>query len=93
MTAPRRPDQPPHARPSDLGPPPVLKSLVIGLVGGAGSLTLDLALGAGEAQIWRSLGIAFGLGAGYFAYETWLRRRRRMLAEGKNPDEPTRTGS
>lgn len=95
MTTPRRPDQPP--RPSsparDFGPPLLLKALVIGLIGGALSLSAELLLADAEPQPWRSLGIAFGLGAGYFAYETWLRRRRKMLAEGRNPDGPTPTGS
>ncbi|MCA1941235.1 MAG: hypothetical protein LDL26_09575 [Caenispirillum bisanense] len=83
----------PTPPPSSYGPPPILKAVVIGLIAGALSLSLELTLGGAEPNPWRSLGLAFGLGAGYFAYETWLRRRRKMLAEGQNPDGPTRPGS
>lgn len=87
MADPKRPGGPP-----DAGPPPILKAVVIGLIAGALSLSLELVMGGDEPDPWRSLGIAFGLGAGYLAYEVWLRRRRKMLAEGRNPDDPTRTG-
>lgn len=84
MTSPRQPDR--SAR--EFGPPLLLKALVIGLIGGALSLSAELLLSDVDPQPWRSLGIAFGLGAGYFAYETWLRRRRKLLAEGRDPDYP-----
>lgn len=82
------PTDPQHP-PKSYGPPLALKALVVGLVGAAVALTLELTFAEAVApRWWRSLGIGVGLGLGYLAYEIWLGKRRRMIAEGRNPDDP-----
>ncbi|WP_404378606.1 hypothetical protein [Caenispirillum salinarum] len=89
MTA-RDPKQtePTAAPPAEYGPPPFLKAVVIALVGAALALTLELIFGGVEPRWWRSLGIGVGLGLGFLAYEVWIRRRRNMISEGRDPDAP-----
>jgi hypothetical protein len=77
----------PHKAPF-FGPPLLLKAVVIALIGAALALTLELSLSEMEPRWWRSLGIGVGLGLGFLAYETWLKRRRAMVAEGRDPDTP-----
>lgn len=86
-----RPDPDPSRRPEparDFGPPTVLKGVVVGLLGATAALTLELMVEDVEPRVWRSLGIGFGLMLGFIAYDFWINRRRRMIAEGRNPDDP-----
>lgn len=73
---------------ADYGPPPFLKAVVIALIGATVALTLELSFSAVEPRWWRSIGIGVGLGLGFLAYEVWIRRRRTMISEGRDPDDP-----
>lgn len=86
----RRDDQkePTPIRPASYGPLLFLKAAVIALIGATLALTLELTASAVEPRWWRALGIGIGLGLGFLAYEVWIRRRRAMISEGRNPDVP-----